>query len=99
MNKLLMIMIISISTLHAGDYGKKEYKKCMGCHGVNGEKSAFNKTLPLNNQTKEELYKKMNGYRQGILSMYGMGNIKRKMTRGYTQEQLKELAAYIATLN
>lgn len=98
MKKIFLTMIIATMSINANVQGKKEYAKCAGCHGQQGEKRAFGKTLPLKGQTKQELEKKMGGYSQGILSMYGMGRMKRELMRGYSKKQISDMAEYISKI-
>ena len=61
MKKLVSICLISSCFLYANPYAK-----CVGCHGVNGEKAALNgKSKIIKDMTKAEIKTAMLGYKDG----------------------------------
>jgi len=64
----LVLLALLITSLQA-DY------KCVNCHGVDGNKSAFGKTRKLTSFSKKEFLKTLDGYRNGTVNIYGMGKI------------------------
>ncbi len=67
MKKLMMasvaalILGTSVSVVSADDL----YKPCAACHGAKGEMKAMNVSAVLAGQSKEDLLKKMKGYKDG----------------------------------
>ena len=77
--------------------GKTLYKKCVACHGTDGTKSALGVGHPLKGQKEEALYKKMKGYLDGSYGGKKKAIMKRNLAK-YSDDELKALAAFIATL-
>jgi cytochrome c553 len=73
------------------------FAKCVGCHGPKGEKHALGKSNIIAGQSKEDLVKKMEGYKNGT---YGgpMKGIMAGQVRSLTSGQIDALADYIAKL-
>ena len=73
------------------------FAKCAGCHGSEGEKHALGKSNIIAGQSKAELVKKMEGYKNGT---YGgpMKGIMAGQIRSLTSGQIDALADYIAKL-
>ncbi|HFD86180.1 MAG TPA: c-type cytochrome [Gammaproteobacteria bacterium] len=67
MKKLMMasvvtaVMGLSASAAMADDL----YKACAACHGPTGEMKAMNVAPPLKGQSKEDIMKKIKGYKDG----------------------------------
>lgn len=97
--KLLITALIASVALSSAqaDEGKSLYGKCIGCHGLNGEKKAMNVSKIINEMPQEEIAKSLRGYKTGT---YG-GNMKgvmRAQVASYSDAQIDDVAAYIATL-
>ncbi len=88
-------LILSVSAF-SGD-GKALYKKCSACHGKDGTKKALRVGAPLKGQKADELFEKMKGYQDGTYGGKKKAIMKRSVAK-LSDEQLKALAAYIATL-
>ena len=84
-------MSILTSMLLAND----TYKKCVGCHGVNGEKKALGKSLVIADMNSTEIVTALNGYKDGT---YGgpMKSIMKGQVAKLTQEEIEEIATYIS---
>jgi cytochrome c len=76
--------------------GKKIYEQeCVSCHLANGAGSGIYPALKALSQ--EEALKRLKGYRDGT---YGgsMKSVMESFSKGKSDKQLEDLAAYIATL-
>lgn len=60
MKKLLVILGLSLGLFAQTP---ESYNKCIGCHGVNGEKKALNKSKVLKDMTQEEIKTSLLGYK------------------------------------
>ncbi len=58
------LVLISLSTLSFAD-GATVYKKCIACHGANGEKVALGKSKIIKDMTKAEIESSLLGYQNG----------------------------------
>ena len=58
---LVLLAVIGLSTAAMAD----AYAKCAGCHGLNGEKSALNKSKIISDMTKADIVAALNGYKDG----------------------------------
>ena len=77
--------------------GKALYKKCSACHGKDGSKKALRVSAPLKGQKADELFKKMKGYQDSTYGGKKKAIMKRSVAK-LSDEQLKALATFIATL-
>jgi cytochrome c553 len=66
MKKIVSLaMIVGLSSFAFAD-GAAQYKRCAGCHGVNGEKPAMgNKSKIIKDMTKQEIVDSLQGYKNG----------------------------------
>lgn len=64
MKKILIASSLLACSLFAAD-GASLYKKCAGCHGANGEKSALNKSKIIKDLSNDEFVAAMKGYKDG----------------------------------
>jgi cytochrome c553 len=73
------------------------YTKCAGCHGMKGEKHALGQSNIIAGQSKEELIKKIEGYKNGT---YGgaMKGLMAGQVKNLTPEEIDALATYISKL-
>jgi cytochrome c553 len=58
---VLFLAIIGLSSVAMAD----AYQKCAGCHGVNGEKKALNKSKVISEMSKADIVASLNGYKDG----------------------------------
>jgi len=77
------LLVGLVSTIALAD-GAAAYKKCVACHGANGEKVALGKSKIIKNMTKAEIESSLLGYQNGT---YG-GAMK-----GLMAGQVKSLSA------
>ena len=65
MKKLMMAsaaaLVLGVSVASADDL----YKPCAACHGPDGKMKAMNVAPPLAGQSKEDIMKKLKGYKDG----------------------------------
>ena len=74
MKNVLLALVLSSTVMLAAD-GAALYKKCVACHGINGEKQALGKSKVIAEMTQDELVAAMSGYKDGT---YG-GSMKALM--------------------
>ena len=74
------------------------YAKCAACHGADGKRKALGKSAAIAGMSKEELVKKLQGYKAGSLNLYGMGALMKAQVSGLGQKDIEALADYIANL-
>lgn len=101
--KLITLGLILISTMALADIsaektGEQLYKKCVSCHGINGEKAALGKSSIINTWDKEQLVASMKGYLDGS---YGgpMKALMKGQLMNYTNEEIELVADYIIEVN
>jgi cytochrome c553 len=78
--------------------GAAVYKKCAGCHGVDGKTKALGKSAVISGQSKEDLVTKISGYKAGTLDTAGMGTLMKGQVSSLSDTEIDALAAYISTL-
>ena len=88
------------ATAGAADAGKGKalFAKCAGCHGQNGEKKALGKSNPIKGWEAAKVEEALKGYKAGTLNTHGMGGVMKGQVAAMSDEDIKALAAYIATL-
>ena len=93
MKKLLLIKIVLFSTLLYAD-GSIAYKKCVSCHGANGEKVALGKSKIIKDMSKDEIILSLNGYKNGTY-----GGVSKNIMLGQVKElsdnDIKEISELI----
>lgn len=97
-NLAILITLLSTNLLMGSADGKEVYyKKCVSCHGVNGEKNAIGTSRPINTLSQEEVRNALNGYKNGT---YGgkYKILKKGMARSLSEEDIEVLSVYIQTL-
>ncbi|BCD68684.1 c-type cytochrome [Nitratiruptor sp. YY09-18] len=82
----------------AADKGKELYTKCASCHGQKGNLKALGKSGIIAGMSKDELIKKLKGYKAGTLNQYGMGALMKGQVAGLSDADIEALAVYISTL-
>lgn len=58
---LVLLAVLGLSSVAMAD----AYKKCAGCHGAKGEKSALNKSKIISEMSKADIVAALNGYKDG----------------------------------
>jgi len=96
MKKILLLIII---TNYAFSDGYIIYQKhCVSCHGKDGKKKFIGKNMNLSGKSEALAYKELDGYRQGILSKYGLGEIMKKQIRLHSEKEIKQLAKHMSRM-
>ncbi len=90
-------MIFAGSSLLMAD-GAAIFAKCAGCHGQNAEKSALGKSAIIKGEDAAKTVKLLEGYKAGTLNQHGMGALMKGQVASLSDEQIKEVADYIAGL-
>lgn len=94
MKKLLFISLVAGLFTTQGLLAEDLYKKCIACHGAQGEKVALGKSKIIKDMSKEDFIASMKGYQDGS---YG-GPMKAMMTgqvKNLTDADIEALADYI----
>lgn len=95
---ILLTGLLSSSLLMGAEDVKTLYmKKCVTCHGVNGEKKALGIARELNTLNKKEIEAALNGYKNGT---HGgkYKKLKTGLVNTLSDEDILALTAYILTL-
>lgn len=91
MKKTLFTLGVTCFFMYTGANATDLYKKCAGCHGLNGEKTTFSKLQGL---SKDTVVSKLKGYQEGH------GGAKKAMMFGQVKslspEQIDALALHIS---
>lgn len=95
--KIALGLIVLASTTFAASDGATLYKKCAGCHGLNGEKKALGKSLVIKGWEESKTITALTGYKDGTYGSVMKGLMKGQVA-SLNDEQIKSLAKYIATL-
>ncbi len=95
--KIALGLIVLASTTFAATDGAALYKKCTGCHGVNGEKKALGKSQVIKGWEESKTITALKGYKDGT---YGgaMKGLMKGQVASLNDEKIQALAKYIATL-
>ncbi len=97
MKKIALALIVAGSTLMAAD-GAALYKKCVACHGANGEKKALNKSAVIAGWDAAKTEEALKGYKAGTRNINGMGALMKGQVAAYSDADIKAVSAYIAGL-
>ena len=73
------------------------YKKCAGCHGMDGSKVALGKSKVISQMSEADLNTAMNGYKDGSYGGPMKGLMKGQVAKLSTDE-IASLSKYIAGL-
>jgi cytochrome subunit of sulfide dehydrogenase len=90
--KLTVFLLLAIATqAHAAPVGQRLYANCAACHGTTGH--TVGSTLPpLAGQPKETLIAAMRAFKTGERP----ATIMHQIAKGYSDEQIEQIAAYLA---
>ena len=90
---LLTLLALAGTASAAATEGQRLYASCAGCHGTRGV-AAEGGLPPLAGQSQAALVASLRALRDGSRS----STIMQQIAKGYTEEQLAQIAAYLATL-
>jgi cytochrome c553 len=80
-----------------GEAGKALYAKCAACHGADGKTKALGKSEIIAGQNAVDLETKIAEYKAGTRNVNGMGAMMKAQVAMMSDEDIKAVAAYIAT--
>jgi len=78
--------------------GAQLYAKCMPCHGVYGEQSAYGVTVAINELNATTLKTTLEAYKAGTQDSYGYGDVMHAQINAYSEEDINTLSEYIPSL-
>lgn len=96
MKKISFVLsLVLFSSYVMADSGESLFSKCKSCHGADGSKNALGVSKPLKGQSKEDILKKLQGYKDGS---YGGArkSIMKGQVSGLSEDDMKALAEYVA---
>lgn len=97
MNKLILLLALSISNLFSAD-GATLFQKCSPCHGIKAEKSLENKYEAIASWDAIKIEKAIRGYKDGSRKDKGMGALMRGKVANLSDADIKAVSAYIANI-
>lgn len=98
MNKILFLPFILSSFLFANS-GEILYKqKCQNCHGNSGQLSALGHSEAITGWEVAKTVAALQAYKEGIRNTNGMGAYMKIKMGSFSDQDINELAKYIATL-
>lgn len=92
------ILLLGLLTLGLFASSEELYKNCAGCHGKNGETAALGQSKVITGQDTNLSIKQLTAYKEGELNQYGLGNIMQLQLSSLQDEEIEELAQYIANM-
>lgn len=89
----LGLLVGLLSTISLAD-GATVYKKCVACHGANGEKVALGKSKIIKDMTKADIESSLLGYKNGT---YGgaMKGLMAGQVKTLSEADIKDIANLI----
>jgi len=84
----------------AGDAakGKALFAKCAGCHGPEGGKKALGKSEVIKGWDAAKTEEALKGYKAGTRNAHGMGGVMKGQAAGLSDEDIKNIAAFLSSL-
>jgi len=79
--------------------GKELYVKCVGCHGINGEKHALGKSDIIAGQNSQVTISQLKEYRAGTLNKHGMGALMKGQISGFSDNDIRDISYNIERLS
>jgi len=95
MKKILLSILMTMALLASSE---ELYKTCAGCHGEKGELSALDQAKIIAGQESNLTIKELTAYKDGELNQYGLGNIMLLQLETLDEDDIKQLAEYIETM-
>lgn len=92
---LAVLAILGVTSVFAG--GADAYKRCAGCHGVNGEKKALGKSAAITGWDISKTVAALKGYKDGS---YGgaMKGVMKGQVASLSDADIQALSEHISTL-
>ena len=88
---LVLITVLALASTSAAANGQRLVATCAACHGTNGA-GAGNALPVLAGQPKNALVASMRAFKTGARP----ATIMHQIAKGYTDEQIEQIAAYLA---
>jgi cytochrome c553 len=95
--KITLGLIVLASTTFAATNGATLFKKCVGCHGLNGEKKALGKSQVIKGWEESKTITALKGYKNGTYGGVMKGVMKGRVA-SLDEKQIASLAKHISTL-
>ena len=98
MKKLTLVFALALiaswpSVCTADDGGRLYASQCAGCHGTNGHTVADIDSIA--GKSTKEIYEELKDMQKKTTT----DNIMHRQAKGYTDQQIRELAVYLAAVN
>ena len=94
MKKIIAGLAIAAGmSLYAAE-GAQVFAKCVGCHGIKGEKAALGKSKIISDMTPSQIVKALNGYKDGSYGRLMKGIMKGQVT-SLSKADIEAVASYI----
>jgi len=77
--------------------GQTVYKACIGCHGVNAQNKALNKSQVIKGWKSSKIIEALHGYKDGTYGSTMKGVMKSQVSK-LSDEDIKAVAEYISKL-
>ena len=90
---LAVLAILGVTSAFAS--GADAYKRCAGCHGINGEKKALGKSLAITGWESAKTVAALKGYKDGSYGGAMKGVMKGQVAR-LSDADIADLAAQIS---
>jgi cytochrome c553 len=78
--------------------GEVIYKKCVACHGANGEKKALNKSKIIKDWDESKVLNALKGYKDGTYGSSMKGVMKSQVSK-LSDAEMKAVSEYISKLD
>lgn len=92
MKPILLVLLALSLPVHAAPVGQRLYANCAACHGTTGH--TVGGTLPpLAGQPRDTLIAAMRAFKSGERP----ATIMHQIAKGYSDEQIEQIAAYLST--
>lgn len=100
MNKFLSFFLsLSLcSYLFANDINDV-FKRCVACHGINGEVPALGRSIIISKLSKKEFIKSLQEYKNSNKNISGLGGIMQAQVYNLTQKDFEKLAQMFKLLD
>jgi len=95
MKKIILSILMTMALIASSE---ELYKNCAGCHGEQGETSALGQSKVIAGQENNLTIKELTAYKNGELNQYGLGNIMQLQLEALDEDDIRELAEYIETM-
>jgi len=82
----------------SNDAGAALFKKCSGCHGVDGKTKALGKSAEIAGESKDDLVAKIKEYKAGTRNVAGMGSLMKGQVASLSDADIDAVSGYISTL-